>query len=343
MKKIMLAVIFPWLSAIFGQQAFAQDTMQTGISKETQEIVIRKKGNKDITLNLQITGDKVIVNGKPLIEFNDDAITINKRKIVINTDKWGEDISSMFNDMSMNFQSVPGMENGKSRPFLGVFTEKNEDGAKIIIVSKESAAEAAGLLKDDIITKINGTKVTGPDDLYSIISKSKPGDEIKVAYKRGSSREKTLKVTLRETKSNSAEPFKSLIFTSPDGSIKTLGFPPAPQMREDLRRDWERSNNDIAITGFRKQRLGIKIQDLEEGEGVKILSVDDASPAATAGIKEGDVLTEVNGKKITNTDDARISLQDNMESNNYPLKAKRNGTEMIFTIKIPKKLKTANL
>ena len=93
----------------------------------------------------------------------------------------------------------------------------------------------------------------------------------------------------------------------------------------------------------RHQKLGLKIQDTEDGNGVKVIDVDNNSPADKAGLKKDDIITEVGGKKIKNTDEARDQLQENAEKAAYNIKAKRNGNEMNFDIKIPKKLKTANL
>jgi serine protease Do len=93
----------------------------------------------------------------------------------------------------------------------------------------------------------------------------------------------------------------------------------------------------------RQQKLGLKIQDTEEGNGVKVLDTDKDSPAEKAGLKKDDIVTEIGGKKIANTDDAREQLMENAEKSTYTIKAKRNGSEMSFDIKIPKKLKTANL
>jgi serine protease Do len=50
---------------------------------------------------------------------------------------------------------------GGNRALLGVVSEKNDNGAKITSVTKESAAEKAGLKKDDIITKVGDTKIEG--------------------------------------------------------------------------------------------------------------------------------------------------------------------------------------
>ena len=67
------------------------------------------------------------------------------------------------------------------------------------------------------------------------------------------------------------------------------------------------------------------------------------SAAAKAGLKESDVITEIGGKKIINTDEARNELKENKDKTSYSIKALRNGKPMTFEVKIPKKLKTANL
>ena len=61
--------------------------------------------------------------------------------------------------------------------FLGVMSEKTEQGAKITDVTKESAAEKAGLKEGDVITKINNSAISGPDDLYKIVGQHKPDDK----------------------------------------------------------------------------------------------------------------------------------------------------------------------
>ena len=93
----------------------------------------------------------------------------------------------------------------------------------------------------------------------------------------------------------------------------------------------------------RQQKLGLKIQDTEDSKGVKVLEVDKDSPAEKAGLKKDDIVTEIGGKKVSNTDEVREQLHENHDKSAYTIKVKRNGSEMSFDIKIPKKLKTANL
>ncbi len=328
-------------------------------NKEQQEIVIRSNGKKDVTLKVEITGDKVLINGKPMMEFNSDGVTINSRKMIYRNKN---------GDMSFNFKGmddIDGLEGLKdlqvlkdgnwnaygkgnvTKPFLGVTTEKEGAGAKITSISKGSAAEKAGLKVDDIILKIDKEEVTGADVLAKIIATKKPGDDIKIAYKRDG-KNKDLKAALGKRTENTS---MVLNYSGPKTRVHSfrspgMPMPPTPPMNNDFNIDNLINQDTDAMSGAffpRQKRLGIKIQDTEEGGNVKIIDVEDSSAAQKAGLKRDDVITEINGEKIENTDDAREQLQEVAEKNEYPIKAKRNGTPMDFNIKIPKKLKTANL
>lgn len=91
------------------------------------------------------------------------------------------------------------------------------------------------------------------------------------------------------------------------------------------------------------QRLGVSIEDTDNDTGAKITDVNDDSPAAKAGLKENDVITEVNGKNVKNVNEVRKEIADVKDKTSYNIKAKRNGSEMNFEIKIPKRVNKANL
>jgi len=71
--------------------------------------------------------------------------------------------------------------------------------------------------------------------------------------------------------------------------------------------------------------------------------VEENSASAAAGMQKDDIVTEIGGSKVNNTDDVREQLMENADKKTYTIKALRNGKEMSFEIKIPKKLKTVNL
>jgi serine protease Do len=322
--------------------------------KETQEIIIRKKGEKDTKITVEIKGDKITINGKPLNEFKDDEVTVNRRNIIIRDGKGGTRFQMRpddFQGFSFNTE-----DDGEPGAFLGVTTNVYSDaddkegthkGAEVTNVTKGSAAEKAGLKNGDVITKINDKKVEDPNSLSDVVTSFKPKEEVTVYFKRDG-KEQSAKATLGERKESRSMAYS---FSGPDGMAHTFSMPrvqvnPKIELDDMSPRVWAPGPGNFGFDGEvfpRQQKLGLKIQDTEEGKGVIVLDVDKDSPAEKAGLKKDDIVTEIAGKKITNTDEMREELMENMEKSAYNIKALRNANVVSFDIKIPKKLKTANL
>ncbi len=306
--------------------SFAQDKESPKAQKE-ERIIITKKGDSTEKMTVVVDGDKVTVNGKPVENFKDGDIEIIKGKMK----------RDMMMAPEMKMMTIPGSPrtynahivlNSGNKAFLGVQTEKDEKGAKISSVTKGSAAEKAGLLKDDIITKIGDTKIADADELFKAIGKYNPEDKVAVTY-------------LRAGKSNTAT--ASLGKSSMDRTFTFNGngdhnfrfeMPEIPEAPDGMH--FKYSVNS-------KPRLGLQIQDLEEGNGVKVIDVDDESVAAKAGLKEKDVIVDVDGKEIKNVDDLRVKIKEVKEGDSFKIKYKRDGKIQTADVKFPKKLKTANL
>ncbi len=320
--------------------------------KQSQEIIIRKKGEKDTRITVEIKGDKVTINGKPLSEFKDDEVTINKRNIIVRDSRG----ATRFKMAAEDFEGMTffnGDHDG-SGAFLGVTTKvindgvdnaKETGGAEVTNVTKGSAAEKAGLKNGDVITKVNDKKVENPESLSAVIGSFKAKDEVTVYYTR-EGKGGSAKATLGERAKS-----MTYSFSGPDGNTRSFTVPDVQMWQE--RGDASPriftpgthggDNYEFLTDGhFRRQKLGLKIQDTDEGNGVKVLDVDKDSPAEKAGLKKDDVVIEIAGKKVTNTDEVRDQLHENIEKS-YTIKATRNGTPMSFDIKFQKKLKTANL
>jgi len=92
-----------------------------------------------------------------------------------------------------------------------------------------------------------------------------------------------------------------------------------------------------------KQKLGIKIQDTEEENGVIVIEVSKEGLGEKSGLLKDDIISEIAGEKIKNTDDARYQLREVAEKKMYNVKVMRNGKEMMIEIKNPKELKTVDL
>lgn len=367
MKKFFLLIVSGLL--LTASSALAQEDKDVKVAEgkkskqENQEIIIRKKGDKNEKITVVVDGDNITINGKPLSEFKDDNVSVSKRKSIIrNGDAvtvWGSPLARDTDGFSFNWSDD---NDGKPQAFLGVTTNTTTDdskehmpnGAEITDITKNSAAEKAGLKEGDVIYKINDKKVEGPAELSTVVSSFKPKDEVTVYYKRDG-KEMSAKAILGERKGGAM----AYSFSGPGGMARSYTLPGKPlapfaetmprieAWGEDFKNNFKEFNwngdNVYSFTSPRHQKLGIKIQDTEEGNGVKVLNVEDESAASKAGLKKDDIVTEINGQKVKNTDEAREQLQEVKDKPSYTIKAKRNGSEMSFDIKIPKKLKTTNL
>lgn len=78
---------------------------------------------------------------------------------------------------------------------------------EIIEVNESSAAAEAGLLKGDLLTKLNGKEIGDLDGFVKDIKAFKPGDQVEIAYIRGG-KELTVKATLKACENKQIKMFK---------------------------------------------------------------------------------------------------------------------------------------
>jgi S1-C subfamily serine protease len=86
------------------------------------------------------------------------------------------------------------------RAMLGVYAQHSLDnnGATIIDIVPGSPASKAGLSKEDIITKINGTSIKDAQELTDVIGDHDAGETVNIAYERDG-KEYHAEVVLAET------------------------------------------------------------------------------------------------------------------------------------------------
>jgi serine protease Do len=90
-------------------------------------------------------------------------------------------------------------------------------------------------------------------------------------------------------------------------------------------------------------KLGLSVQDTDDGKGVKVIDVDSESNAAKAGIKEEDIITEFDGKAVNSTDEVVKIIKESKDKISVMVKLQRNGKTQNIEVKMPRKLKTAEL
>ncbi|MEO7310052.1 MAG: PDZ domain-containing protein [Chitinophagaceae bacterium] len=316
------------------------ETTDDGDGKK--KIVINKsKNGKEEKMVIVVDGDKVTINGKPAKDYKGQMHMFEDG-----------DFDGGFNgDFNMHF-SPQAMAKGRdmirsfsrshsNKAMLGVSTDKTDKGAKVTEVVKESAAEKAGIKEGDIIISVNSDKITEENGLVKLIGKYKPEDVVDVTVLRDGSEKKI------STKLGKNDSPMAMTWNSNDNDNDLFRMSPMPRIAEIPRtpRAFNFNGDNWPMLGLRSDRpkYGFSIADNEDGDGVKITSVKDESVAAKAGLKEGDLVTEVNGSVIKNTDELKKQLVEMKDKNEVSMKVLRNGSSQTISVKVPKKIKTADL
>jgi serine protease Do len=315
MKKIiLLALCWPFCYyPLYAQKEKIKD--------EKREIIIIRKGDKEQKFTIETKDGEVFINGKPSSEYKDDDVSIIRRKFT--------DGQTFYTPGTKLFETW----GGGNKPVLGVITEKADDGVKITRVSKGSAAEKAGLKEGDIITKLGNNKISDPEDLMDAVATQKVKDNVNVTYKRDGKTGEA-KATLGERNAFTTFEFSADAYNKSFSKGFNFLPPLVPLM----------PNQNLSMTwGLGRGRLGVTIEDTDNDSGAKITDVNDDTPAAKAGLKENDIITEVNSKKVKDVNEVRKEIANAKDKNSYNIKAKRSGSEMNFEVKIPKKVNKATL
>ena len=310
------------------------------VDENDPRLQVEGKGNKRIILKKLDKQPRIIVEGKPLNSLDFGKGLQLDGDIIINEN--GED----------NFDIIVPNQAKTNDAFLGVVTEETEQGAKVNQVSDESPAAKAGLKEGDIITKVNDIKIDGPASLYDAIGKSKPEDKVTISYIRNG-KTSTQVVSLAKNK-NTMQYYN---FSSPEGQGGPSFDTYPKQYLDPNTRKYQQSPRGfnfaipnfpgmegMTIPGFEnKPKLGISIEDTETADGVKITNVSENSPAAKSGLLENDIIVQVNDQKIKEVDALKPIIKDAKEGTSFTFQVKRNKELKTILVKLPKKLKTANL
>ena len=153
------------------------------------------------------------------------------------------------------------------------------EGIYIAKVMDDGAAADADLKEGDVITHIDGQKVTQFGELQGILAQKRPGDKINITYLRKKSK-KTATLTLKNEKGNTK--------VVKDADLDVLGGQFRP------------------ITDSQKEQLNI-------GYGLQVLKVS-GGKLKDAGVPQGFVIQRVNDQSIKTIEDLQKVVKDASKS-----------------------------
>jgi len=199
-------------------------------------------------------------------------------------------------------------------------------GVAVEKVSETSPAAAAGIQSGDVILRFGGEEVTGVRKLTRLVSEVDPDHQVKVTISRnGREQELTATVAKRPMTEfqngnfawSSEMPALPQMKEMPQGQMMTpMPQMPKMQIMPDLKNMPESpqvwsfpggQGQSFAWKAGEGRMIGISGEGLSKqlaqhfgvDGGVLVNEVRDGSPAAKAGLRAGDIITDINGKPVT--------------------------------------------
>ena len=306
------AEVGSWVVAI-GSPFGLEQTVTTGIVSAKGRIIGSGPYDDFIQTDASINPGN---SGGPLLNLDGKVIGINTAIV-----KSGQGIGfAIPSDMAMNIIDQLKDGNKVTRGWLGVSIQNVtkemadyygiEEGQGVYVVKAydDNPAHKAGIRQGDVILSIDGRAINSSHDLTITIGNLKAGQTIDVTVLRGK-KQKDLKVTLGER---------------PDEKGLQSQFS-------------DQSTYDDFGFMFRQldDSLAVKLGFPRGTEGLVVADVDSGSLAARTGVRQGDLLVEVNHTRIKSIVDYNKALKKIGKGDKANLLFRRNNGQ-VFVIRFTK-------
>jgi serine protease Do len=183
-------------------------------------------------------------------------------------------------------------------------------------------ASEAGIRQGDILLRFKGRSIESVDDLAARVRNSEPGEAASITAWRGG-RERSFKVEIgsrgREGRRIIIDDDDHHVEIDPEDFKHFEGMKDFVWVQPHMEH-WEDIADDIRVHLSRRARLGVRTQDLSEqlgeyfgardGNGVLVIEVIEDTPAEEAGLRAGDVIVEIDGKAIEDSEELREELSE---------------------------------
>lgn len=215
-------------------------------------------------------------------------------------------------------------------------------GARIERVEPGSPAEKAGLAQGDVLLRFDGERVRSAAQLARLVRETPAGRRLELeVWRDGAARQLTAELAEHGSRDRA---------DAQDESFE-LRVPPPGDLPEAPRFSWRGLGHGLhgleglgglETLGGGPRRLGIAFQEidgqlaryfkLEGARGLLVTDIDEGSPAATAGLRAGDVLLTFDQKRLEDAGDLRDAVRRAENGKPLLLDVLRDGRRLQLTV-----------
>lgn len=275
----------------------------------------------------------VIVTSSFILSFGQDAPSTPKAPEAPRVLSWSFDGGGSYLGVQTSEVNKENIAKFNLREVRGVAVEK---------VMENSPAAAAGIQAGDVIVRLNGEEVTSSRKLTRLVSEVDPDHQARVTIIRNGT-EQEITATLAK---RPAPKFENGTFNFPPmGQFELPDLKDLPRMREFPQgeprvftfpdgqgksfvwRAGEGRSIGVGVTPLTKQlasHFGVN-------GGIMVSEVREDTPAARAGLKAGDIITEVDGKAVSSQIDLIKAINAKKEGS-IQLTTVRNGKRQSVSV-----------
>jgi serine protease Do len=211
--------------------------------------------------------------------------------------------------------------------------DAQKSGVQVESVRADSPAARAGVKVNDVVVEYGGEAVRSVRQFTRLVQESVPSRSLKMTIVRGSARQ-TLEIT-------------------PDPGGRLTGLDNLPQINREVERalrevprnfDFD-FDFDGAVVVNSRSRLGASLTPMSDQlsdyfgvkNGVLVSSVFAESAASRAGLKAGDVITEINGRGIDRPSDVTAAIRAAGSDGKLSVKVTRDRKELTLDLMVPER------
>jgi serine protease Do len=212
--------------------------------------------------------------------------------------------------------------------------DQSGDASGVLIesVREGTPATRAGLQKGDLVIEFDGERARSAQQFTRLVRETAPGRSVKMTIVRDGSK-RTLDITPETRDSVTLQQFPRITADVFRALPRDFDF------RFDPQGAW--GENFFGTP----RRMGVSVVPLSDQlatyfgvkEGVLVAEVTSGTPAATAGIQAGDVITAVNGRAVMSSGDLVREVRDADSGATLDVRLTRNRKELTLKVTLPQR------